>query len=37
VATVVAAVLAAFVVWSLARRQLETLRAQRSTYEAALG
>jgi hypothetical protein len=35
VATMVAAVLAAFVVWSLARRQLETLRTQRSTYEAA--
>jgi hypothetical protein len=37
VATMVAAVLAAFVVWSLARRQLETLRAQRSTYDAAIG
>jgi hypothetical protein len=35
VATAIAAVLAAFVVWTLSRRQLDTLRAQRSTYEAA--
>jgi hypothetical protein len=37
VATVVAAVLAAFVVWMLSRRQLDTLRAQRDTYELATG
>jgi len=37
VATAIAAVLAAFVVWTLSRRQLDALRAQRSTYEAALG
>jgi len=35
VATAIAAVLAAFVVWTLSRRQLDTLRAQRSTYEGA--
>jgi hypothetical protein len=35
VATAIAAVLAASVVWTLSRRQLDTLRAQRSTYEAA--
>jgi hypothetical protein len=34
VATAIAAVLAAFVVWSLSRRQLDTLRAQRAVYEA---
>ena len=33
VATVIAAVLAAFVVWMLSRRQLDTLRAQRSSYD----
>jgi hypothetical protein len=33
VATAVAAVLATFVVWSLARRQLDTLRTQRAVYE----
>lgn len=33
-ATAIAAVLAAFVVWTLSRRQLDTLRAQRTTYEA---
>jgi len=32
-ATAVAAVLAAFVVWSLSRRQLDALRAQRMAYE----
>jgi hypothetical protein len=37
VATVIAAVLAAFVVWTLSRRQLDSLRAQRSTYESASG
>ena len=35
IATAIAAVLAAFVVWTLSRRQLDTLRAQRSTYEGA--
>jgi hypothetical protein len=35
VATAIAAVLAAFVVWTLSRRQLDALRAQRSTYEGA--
>jgi hypothetical protein len=34
VATAIAAVLAAFVVWTISRRQLDTLRAQRTTYEA---
>jgi Domain of unknown function (DUF4328) len=34
VATAVAAVLAAFVVWMLSRRQLDTLRAQRAAYES---
>jgi hypothetical protein len=34
-ATIVAAVLGAFVVWMLSRRQLDTLRAQRSSYESA--
>jgi hypothetical protein len=33
VATAIAAVLAAVVVWTLSRRQLDTLRAQRSAYE----
>lgn len=33
VATAIAAVLAAFVVWTLSRRQLDTLRAQRLAYE----
>jgi hypothetical protein len=37
IATAVAAILAAFVVWTLSRRQLDTLRAQRSTYEGATG
>jgi len=37
VATVVAAVLAAYVVWMLSRRQLDTLRAQRDTYELTTG
>ena len=32
-ATAVAAILAAFVVWSLSRRQLDALRAQRTAYE----
>jgi hypothetical protein len=35
VATAVAAVLAAFVVWALSRRQLDTLRAQRAAYDEA--
>ena len=35
VATAIAAVLAAFVVWTLSRRQLDTLRAQRAAYDAA--
>ena len=33
IATAIAAVLAAFVVWTLSRRQLDTLRAQRRDYE----
>jgi hypothetical protein len=33
VVTVVAAVLAGFVVWKLSRRQLETLRTQRAAYD----
>jgi hypothetical protein len=33
VATAIAAVLAAFVVWMLSRRQLDMLRAQRSAYD----
>jgi hypothetical protein len=33
IATLAAAVLAAFVVWKLSRRQLETLRAQRADYD----
>ncbi len=33
IATAIAAVLAAFVVWTLSRRQLDALRAQRRTYE----
>jgi hypothetical protein len=37
VATAVAAVLAACVVWTLSRRQLDTLRAQRDAYDTALG
>jgi len=37
IATAIAAVLAAVVVWTLSRRQLDTLRAQRSTYEAVDG
>lgn len=37
VATVIAAVLAAFVVWTLSRRQLDTLRAQRAAYDEATG
>ena len=32
-----AAVLAAFVVWTLSRRQLDALRAQRAAYENATG
>jgi hypothetical protein len=36
-ATAVAAVLAAFVVLTLSRRQLDTLRAQRGAYEGASG
>ncbi len=36
-ATVIAAVLAAFVVWTLSRRQLDTLRAQRAAYDEATG
>jgi hypothetical protein len=35
VAAAIAAVLAALVVWTLSRRQLDALRAQRTTYEAA--
>jgi hypothetical protein len=35
VATAIAAVLAAFVVWNLSRRQLDTLRAQRAAYDSA--
>ncbi len=34
VATAIAAVLAACVVWQLSRRQLDTLRAQRASYES---
>jgi hypothetical protein len=34
IATAVAAVLAAFVVWTLSRRQLDALQAQRREYEA---
>jgi hypothetical protein len=37
VATAVAAVLAAFVVWTLSRRQLDTLRAQRADYDRPSG
>jgi hypothetical protein len=37
VATAVAAVLAACVVWTLSRRQLDTLRTQRAAYDAASG
>jgi hypothetical protein len=37
IATVVAAVLAAFVVWMLSRRQLETLRVQRAEYDGTAG
>jgi hypothetical protein len=33
IGTAIAAVLAAFVVWTLSRRQLDALRAQRITYE----
>ena len=33
IATAIAAVLAAFVVWTISRRQLDALRAQRRTYE----
>lgn len=33
IATAIAAILAAFVVWTLSRRQLDTLRAQRRAYE----
>jgi hypothetical protein len=35
IATAIAAILAAFVVWMLSRRQLDTLRAQRRAYEAS--
>jgi hypothetical protein len=37
VATVVAAVLGAFVVWMLSRRQLDTLQEQRRVYEGDIG
>jgi hypothetical protein len=36
VATAIAGVLAAFVVWAMSRRQLDTLRAQRVAYEQSL-
>jgi uncharacterized membrane protein YedE/YeeE len=36
VAIAVAAILAAFVVWLLSRRQLDTLRAQRAAYDATV-
>jgi len=36
VAAAIAAVLAALVVWTLSRRQLDALRAQRTTYDAAV-
>ncbi len=37
VATAIAAVLAACVVWALSRRQLDALRAQRAAYDTATG
>jgi hypothetical protein len=36
VAAAIAAVLAALVVWTLSRRQLDALRVQRTTYDAAV-
>ena len=36
IATAVAAVLGAFVVWMLSRRQLDTLRAQRAAYDESV-
>jgi len=36
VAAAIAAVLAALVVWTLSRRQLDALRAQRDTYDATV-
>jgi hypothetical protein len=37
IATAIAAVLAAVVVWTLSRRQLDTLRAQRAAYDTPTG
>ncbi|HLM16466.1 MAG TPA: DUF4328 domain-containing protein [Acidimicrobiia bacterium] len=37
IATAIAAVLAALVVWTLSHRQLDTLRAQRAIYDTASG